>query len=69
MRTGARVRVRGGPRHPSLEGMAGTVMRTYRSSDRTALHVRLDDGRWQLFWPHELEGLGKEKTEMGQLGP
>ncbi len=67
-RTGVRVRVRDGARHPSFEGMSGTVMRTYRSSDRTALHVRLDDGRWQLLWPHELEDLGREEPGMGR-GP
>lgn len=57
--------MRDGTRHPSIEGMSGTVMRTHKSSDRTALHVRLDGGRWQLLWPHELEGL-EEEPEMGQ---
>ena len=54
---GARVRVVEGRRVPHLLGIAGTVERSYRSRERTALHVRFDDGRWQLLWPEELEPL------------
>jgi hypothetical protein len=56
-RIGAAVKVRDSHRRPDLNGMVGTVMRTYASSGRTALHVRLEDGRWQLFWPPELDEL------------
>jgi hypothetical protein len=55
MRIGARVRVVDGLRVPHLLGAEGTVERVYKTSERTALHVRLDDGRWQLMWPEELE--------------
>jgi hypothetical protein len=64
---GARVRVRDGHRAPSLVRTVGTITRVYRSSGRTALHVRLDDGRWQLFWPQEVEGPEGE-PETGQSG-
>lgn len=56
-RVGARVRVVEGRRTPRLVGVVGTIERTYRSSRHTALHVWLDDGRWQLLWPQELEPL------------
>ena len=56
-RIGATVRVRDGHRRPDLSGMVGTVMRAYVSSGRTALHVRPEDGRWQLFWLPELDEL------------
>lgn len=44
-----------GRRAPHLSGIVGTIERTYRTSERTALHVRLEDGRWQLLWPREVE--------------
>ncbi len=56
-RVGMRVRVVDGRRNPPLLGAVGTIERTYRSSERTALHVRFDDGRWQLLWPQEVEPL------------
>ena len=59
-RSGARVRVVDGHSAPHLLGLLGTIERTYRTSDRTALHVRLDDGRWQLLWPQEVEPVGED---------
>ncbi len=59
-RTGVRVRVADGSRIPRLLGAEGTIERIYMSSERTALHVRLDDGRWQLMWPEELEALRED---------
>lgn len=53
------MRVVDGHRAPHLLGLLGTIERTYKTSERTALHVRLDDGRWQLFWPQEVEPLGE----------
>lgn len=70
-RIGARVRVPEDHRVRELRGMVGTVVRTYRSPDHTALHVRFGDGLWQLFWPQELEELGEgpeEKPETGRRG-
>ena len=65
---GARVRVLGGRRVPHLEGMVGTIERIYRSSGRTAVHVRLADGRWQLFWLEELELPGENPKLAGTGG-
>lgn len=63
IQTGTRVRVVDGRRVPHLLGVLGTIERTYSSSSgRTALHVRLDDGRWQLLWPQELEPLREEPS-------
>ncbi len=63
IQTGARVRVADGRRVPHLLGVQGTIERSYNSSSgRTALHVRLDDGRWQLLWPQELEPLREEPS-------
>lgn len=55
------VRVHSGHRNRDLDGMIGTVMHIYgTSSGRTVLHVRLEDGRWQLLWPEEVEALTEE---------
>lgn len=48
-----------GHRVPHLLGLLGTIERAYRTSEREALHVRLEDGRWQLLWPQEVEPLGE----------
>ncbi len=58
---GMRVRVADGYRMPGQLGVLGTIERTYRSKERTALHVRFDDGRWQLMWPEEVELLWEEQ--------
>jgi hypothetical protein len=59
-RVGARVKVLDHNRRPDLVGETGTIVRIYRSSSRkTGLHVQLDDGRWQLLWPQEVEPLGE----------
>ena len=56
VRIGVRVRVVECRRTPRLRGEVGTIERTYTSSGRKkALHVRLEDGRWQLLWPQEVE--------------
>ena len=62
------VRVTVSERHgrPDLAGQKGTIMRIYRSPSKTGLHGRLDDGRWQLLWPHDLEPLREgSKTKPG----
>ncbi len=66
IRTGARVRVLECGRTPHLSGLVGTVERIYRDrslEERKAVHVRLDDGRWQLLWPEEFELLGEEHSQ------
>ena len=52
---GTKVRVREDNQKAHLRGRVGTVMAIYQSSGRRAVHVRLDDGRWQLFWLRDLE--------------
>ena len=59
-RVGSRVRVVDGRRVPHLLDQTGTVEKIYRTPGRTALHVRLDDGRWQLLWPEEVEPVGRQ---------
>jgi hypothetical protein len=68
VRTGAKVRVADGHRSPHLLGLLGAIEQIYRTSERTAMHVRLDDGRWQLLWPQELEQLGKDSQTDGAAG-
>ncbi len=66
IKPGARVSVVDGHRVPHLLGLLGTIGRSYRSSSgRIAVHVRLDDGRWQLMWPQELELLREERSIPG----
>ena len=54
-RPGTAVRVREGYRRPELEGMSGTVEHCWGSPDYLALNVRLEDGRSELFWFHQLD--------------
>lgn len=49
------MRVRGGFKKAPLRGRVGTVAKTYRAQDRLALHVRFEDGLWQLLWPRDVE--------------
>jgi hypothetical protein len=52
---GTRVQVRDSCGKVHQGTVMGTVMATYCSPGRTAVHVRLDDGRWQLLWAEDLE--------------
>lgn len=52
---GARVRVREGCEKSDLRGRVGTVAKMYGAHDRVALHVRFEDGLWQLLWPRDVE--------------
>ncbi len=54
-RPGTAVRVREGYRKPELEGMGGTIEHCWGSPDYVALDVRLEDGRSELFWFHQLD--------------
>lgn len=54
-RPGAAVRVREGCRRPELEGMSGIIEQCWGSPDYLALDVRLEDGRSELFWFHQLD--------------
>ncbi len=52
---GARVKVVEDCRKPELRGRVGTVEQMYGDRSYRALEVRLEDGRSELFWHHELE--------------
>lgn len=54
-RPGTVVRVRDGYRKPELEGMSGIIERCWGSPEYLALDVRLEDGRSELFWFHQLD--------------
>ena len=60
VRRGTRVRVSEGHRRPKLQGLLGTVAQRWGDSDYTALLVRLGDGRYELFWDHDLEEVEEE---------
>ena len=52
---GARVRVLETDRSADVRGMYGTIEHRFGHPEYLALDVRLDDGRLELFWAHELE--------------
>ena len=52
---GVTVRVKEGHWKSKFDGMRGTVERRWGHPDHPALDVRLEDGRLQLFWFHELD--------------
>jgi len=49
------VRVKEGHWKSKYDGMRGAVERRWGHPARPALDVRLEDGRLQLFWFHELD--------------
>ncbi len=55
-RLGVRVRVGEDYRKAELRGAVGTVQQIWGNPNyHTALLVRLEDGRYELFWHHELQ--------------
>jgi hypothetical protein len=54
-RPGMVVRVGEGYRKPELEGMSGIIEHCWGSPEYVALDVRLEDGRLELFWFHQLD--------------
>jgi hypothetical protein len=58
-RPGTRVRVVADERRPDYEGMLGTVKASFGDPDYPALDVRLEGGRLELFWFHQLERAGE----------
>jgi hypothetical protein len=57
---GMRVRVQADYRRAQLRGKEGTITNRWGSPNYVSVDVLLDDGRPQLFWPHELEGMEDE---------
>ncbi len=54
-RNGTVVRVKEGYRKRDLVGMRGTVQRCWGHPEYAAVDVRLEDGRTELLWFHQLE--------------
>jgi hypothetical protein len=55
-RPGVRVRIGEGYRKAELRGAVGTVQQIWANPNyRTALLVRMEDERYELFWHHELQ--------------
>ena len=52
---GTAVRVGDGAGRTEFVGMGGTIERSFGTVDHPALDVRLEDGRRELFWFHQLE--------------
>ena len=49
------VRVREGTRRTEFAGMRGAIERSFGDPEYPALDVRLENGRRELFWFHQLE--------------
>jgi hypothetical protein len=54
-RIGARVRVRESGLRPERRELTGTISGRWGHPEYPAFDVRMEDGRSQLFWHHELE--------------
>ncbi len=54
-----------GLRKPELRGAAGRIVGSYGHPRYLALDVRLDDGRSELFWHHELEQTEEPSEKSG----
>ena len=54
-RIGARVKVGESGLLPERRGLTGRIIGRWGHPEYLALDVRLEDGRSQLFWHHELE--------------
>jgi len=52
---GARVRVGESGWRSEWHGLTGKITAKWGNPEHLAFDVRLDDGRTQLFWHHELE--------------
>ena len=59
-RTGITIRVNEKHWKSRYRGMRGTVEHKWGHPDHPALDVRLEDGRSELFWFHELDKVQEE---------
>jgi hypothetical protein len=57
---GARVRVRPSYRKSQLWGALGTIAKVWGAPHYAVVEVRLDGGRSELLWRHELEEIREE---------
>ncbi len=62
-RVGARVRVRPCYRKSELWGALGTIAKVWGAPHYAVVEVRLDDGRSELLWRHELEEVREEAQQ------
>jgi hypothetical protein len=49
------VRVGEGARKKRFAGIGGTIERSFGAPEQPALDIRLEDGRRELFWFHQLD--------------
>jgi hypothetical protein len=56
-RVGMKVRVGEYHRRSALRGVVGKIVGSFGRPEYMALDVRLPDGRHQLFWAKDLEGV------------
>ena len=61
-RPGTAVRVKEGHRRLELEGMSGTIEHCWGSPEYLAVDVRLEDGRSELFWFHQLDSVASARV-------
>ena len=59
-RVGTRIRIRSGYRKPELWGALGTIVKVWGAPHYAVVEVRLDSGRSELLWRHELEEIREE---------
>ena len=65
---GMMVLVREVSRRPKLEGMLGTVQKSYGDPEYLAVDVLLEDGQRELFWFHQLDKADQDlSTRPAQL--
>jgi hypothetical protein len=62
-RVGARVRVRPSYRKSELWGTLGTIAKVWGAPHYVVVEVRLDGGRSELLWCHEVEETREESGE------
>jgi hypothetical protein len=67
-RVGVRVRVSPACRKPGLRGAVGTVESVWGEPHYAAVEVRLDGGRSELLWRHEVEEI-REEVAQGVFTP
>jgi hypothetical protein len=60
VRVGARVRVSPGYRKPELRRALGTIAKLWGAPHFAVVEVRIDGGRTELLWRHELEEIREE---------
>jgi hypothetical protein len=58
---GMKVRVHEDHRISELRGIVGKVVGSYGGTEFIALEVHFPDGRYQLFWPGDLEAVASPK--------